>query len=40
MLSPKFTLRNYNTQVSETQVNIKAMNKIIRLDIPVQQQRN
>ncbi|WP_263363616.1 hypothetical protein [Candidatus Enterovibrio escicola] len=40
MLSPKFTLRNYNTQVGETQVNIKAMNKIIRLDIPVQQQRN
>ncbi len=35
LLSPKLTLRNYNAQVSEALANVKAMNKVIRFDIPV-----
>ncbi|PCS22103.1 hypothetical protein BTN49_2296 (plasmid) [Candidatus Enterovibrio escicola] len=31
MLSPKLTLRDYNTQVGEVLANKKAMNKVIRL---------
>ncbi|WP_150137677.1 hypothetical protein [Candidatus Enterovibrio escicola] len=34
-LSHKLTLRNNNAQVSEALANVKAMNKVIRLGIPV-----
>ncbi|PCS22495.1 Mobile element protein [Candidatus Enterovibrio escicola] len=37
MLSPKLTLRNYNDQVSEALANMKVMNKVIRLGMPVRQ---
>ncbi|PCS22461.1 Mobile element protein [Candidatus Enterovibrio escicola] len=40
MLSPKLTLHNYNAQVSESLANVKAMNKVIRLSMPVRQQIN
>ncbi|PCS21858.1 hypothetical protein [Candidatus Enterovibrio escicola] len=40
MLSPKLTLRNYNDQVSEELANVKVMNKVLRLGIPVRQQIN
>ncbi|OOE46824.1 IS5 family transposase, partial [Salinivibrio kushneri] len=35
LLSPKLTLRNYNAQVGEALVNVKVMNKVIRLGMPV-----
>ncbi|PCS22181.1 Mobile element protein [Candidatus Enterovibrio escicola] len=40
MLSPKLTLRNYNAQVSEALVNVKAINKVIKRGMPVYQQTN
>ncbi|PCS22882.1 Mobile element protein [Candidatus Enterovibrio escicola] len=40
LLSPKLTLHNYNAQVVETMVNMKAMNKVIKLDMPVCLQTN
>ncbi|PCS24249.1 Mobile element protein [Candidatus Enterovibrio escicola] len=40
LLSPKFTLRNYNTQVSEALENVKEMNKVMRFGMPVRQQKN
>ncbi|PCS21875.1 Mobile element protein [Candidatus Enterovibrio escicola] len=39
-LSPQLTLRDYNAQVSEALVNVKAMNKVLRLGIPIHQQTN
>ncbi len=39
-LSPTLTFRDYTTQVGEALVNMKAMNKIIRLSMPVRQQIN
>jgi hypothetical protein len=35
LLSPQLTLRDYNTQVGEALANVKAMNKVIRLGMPV-----
>ncbi|PCS22087.1 Mobile element protein (plasmid) [Candidatus Enterovibrio escicola] len=40
LLSSKLTLRDYNAQVGEVLANMKAMNKFIRLRIPVRQQIN
>ncbi|PCS24142.1 Mobile element protein [Candidatus Enterovibrio escicola] len=40
LLSSKLTLRDYNVQVSEALVNMTAINKVRRLDIPVRQQIN
>ncbi|PCS22466.1 Mobile element protein [Candidatus Enterovibrio escicola] len=40
MLSPKLTLRNHNAQVSEALANVKAMNKVMILGIPVRQQKS
>ncbi|PCS22195.1 hypothetical protein BTN49_2263 [Candidatus Enterovibrio escicola] len=40
MLSPKLTLRTYEVQVSEVLVNVKAMNKVIRLGTLVCHQIN
>ncbi|PCS21596.1 Mobile element protein [Candidatus Enterovibrio escicola] len=37
LLSPKLTLHNYNSQVNEALINIKVMNKVIRLGMPVRQ---
>ncbi|PCS22094.1 Mobile element protein (plasmid) [Candidatus Enterovibrio escicola] len=34
LLSPIFTLRDYNAQVGEALVNMKEINKVIRLCIP------
>ncbi|PCS23880.1 Mobile element protein [Candidatus Enterovibrio escicola] len=38
LLNPKLPLRNYNAQVSKALANVKAMNKVIRLGMPVRQQ--
>lgn len=35
LLSPKLALRDYNAQVGEVLANVKAMNKVIRLGMPV-----
>ncbi|MPS31892.1 MULTISPECIES: IS5 family transposase [unclassified Salinivibrio] len=35
LLSPKLTLRNYNAQVGGALANVKVMNKVIRLGMPV-----
>jgi hypothetical protein len=35
LLSPKLALRHYNAQVGEVLANVKAMNKVIRLGMPV-----
>ncbi|OOE80037.1 IS5 family transposase [Salinivibrio sp. PR6] len=35
LLSPQLTLRDYNAQVGEALANVKAMNKVIRLGMPV-----
>ncbi|PCS23712.1 hypothetical protein BTN49_0681 [Candidatus Enterovibrio escicola] len=40
LLSPKLTLRDYNTKVGGMLANVKVMNKIRRLDMPVRQQIN
>ncbi len=40
LLSPRLTLRNHNAQVSEALANVKAMNKVIRLGMPVRQWTN
>ncbi|PCS21143.1 Mobile element protein [Candidatus Enterovibrio escicola] len=40
LLSPKLTLRNYNAQVAQALAKMKAMNKVIRVDVPVCQQIN
>ncbi len=40
LLNLKLTLRNYNAQVSEALSNMKEMNKVIRLSMPVRQQTN
>ncbi|PCS21808.1 Mobile element protein [Candidatus Enterovibrio escicola] len=40
MLRSTLTLRNYNAQVGESLVNVRTMNKVIRLGIPVCQQIN
>ncbi|PCS24259.1 Mobile element protein [Candidatus Enterovibrio escicola] len=37
MLSHKLTLRDYNAQIGKTLVNLKAMNKVLRLGMPVRQ---
>ncbi|WP_150138152.1 hypothetical protein [Candidatus Enterovibrio escicola] len=39
-LSPKLTLRDYNAQVGEAMANMKAINKVIRFDMPVYLQIN
>ncbi|WP_190322207.1 hypothetical protein [Candidatus Enterovibrio escicola] len=39
-LSPKLTLRDYNAQVSEELINVKAMDQVIRLGMPVRLQTN
>ena len=36
--SPMLSLRDYNGQVAEALAGVKAMNKVIRLDMPVRQQ--
>ncbi|PCS23660.1 Mobile element protein [Candidatus Enterovibrio escicola] len=41
LLSPsRLTLRDYNAQVAEALANVKVMNKVIRLGMPVCQQIN
>ncbi|PCS21519.1 hypothetical protein [Candidatus Enterovibrio escicola] len=37
LLSPNLTLGNYNAQVGEALVNVKAINKVGRLGMPVHQ---
>ncbi|PCS23491.1 Mobile element protein [Candidatus Enterovibrio escicola] len=37
MPRPKLTLCDYNAQVGEALANMKAMNKVIRLGVPVRQ---
>ncbi|PCS21705.1 Mobile element protein [Candidatus Enterovibrio escicola] len=39
-LSSKLTLRNYNHQVSGALAKVKAMNKVIRLSMPVHHKTN
>ncbi|AQS38541.1 hypothetical protein Sps_03414 [Shewanella psychrophila] len=38
LISPKFSLRNYNAQVGEALVGVKAMNKVIGLGMAVRKQ--
>ena len=40
LLAPRLTLRVYNAQVGEIFANVKAMNKVIRLGMPIRQQTN
>ncbi|WP_146679110.1 hypothetical protein [Candidatus Enterovibrio escicola] len=40
LLDPKRTLRNYNDQVSEALINVKEINKVVRLSMPVRQKTN
>ncbi|PCS21784.1 Mobile element protein [Candidatus Enterovibrio escicola] len=40
LLNLKLTLRNYKAQVNEALANVKAMNKVLKLSIPVRQQTN
>ncbi|OOF01041.1 IS5 family transposase, partial [Salinivibrio sp. MA440] len=35
LISPELTLRNYDAQVGEALANVKAINKVIRLGMPV-----
>ncbi|PCS22413.1 hypothetical protein BTN49_1938 [Candidatus Enterovibrio escicola] len=37
MLSPKLTFRDYTTKVGKTLANVKAMDKVKRLGMPVHQ---
>ncbi|PCS21373.1 hypothetical protein BTN49_2912 [Candidatus Enterovibrio escicola] len=37
---PKLTLRDFNVQVGAALADMKAMNKVIRFDMPVYQQTN
>ncbi|PCS23046.1 Mobile element protein [Candidatus Enterovibrio escicola] len=39
-LSLKLTLYDYNVQVSEALANVKVINKVLRLGMPVRQQTN
>ncbi|PCS24192.1 hypothetical protein BTN49_0187 [Candidatus Enterovibrio escicola] len=36
----EFTLRYYNIQVAEALTNLTAINKVIRLGVPIRQQTN
>ncbi|PCS23481.1 Mobile element protein [Candidatus Enterovibrio escicola] len=40
MLSPKLTLPDYTAQVGEALVNVQAINKVIKLGMPVRYQTN
>ncbi|PCS24285.1 hypothetical protein BTN49_0005 [Candidatus Enterovibrio escicola] len=40
MFIPKLTLRNYNDKVGTVLVNMKAMNQVIGLGMPIHQQIN
>ena len=40
LLAPKLALRTYNAQVGEILANVKAMNKVRKLGMPVRQQVN
>ncbi|PCS22377.1 Mobile element protein [Candidatus Enterovibrio escicola] len=37
MFSPELTLRDYNAKVGEALANMEAINKVIRLGMPVHQ---
>ena len=38
LFCPKLSLRDYNAQVGEALAGVKAMNKVIRLDMPIREQ--
>ncbi len=40
LLNPKLTFHNYNAKISGALANMKAMNKVIRLSMPIRQQIN
>ena len=38
LISPKLSLRGYNAQVGEALADVKAMDKVIRLDMLIREQ--
>ncbi|WP_190319929.1 hypothetical protein [Candidatus Enterovibrio escicola] len=40
LLNSKLTLHDHNAHVGETLVNVKAINKVIKLGMPIHQQIN